>query len=290
MRTLLRTALAGLALALVLAVPALAENLGAAEVTAEALNFRTAPGLDSEILDAAPKGTVVLVLAAEGSWRHVRWDGREGYMSASYLTELGEAAMDLGGGTLTGDGVRFRDGPSTGSGVLRYLFRGDRVQVTGVSGPWYRVTLDGDTGYLYSDYVSLDASADSRDAGALIEEIIASAEAQKGVAYQWGGETPEEGFDCSGLMYYSFLGSGVSMNRTAATQYSQGKSVARDELLRGDLVFFASPTGWNISHVGLYLGDGQFLHASSGAGKVIVSSLSSRYYDTYYYGARRLLG
>ncbi len=283
----LRTALLCLLLVCLLAVGAGAANSGAAEVTADFLNFRDAPDTDAgQILDAAPSGTAVLILEEADGWARVLWDGREGYMSLSYLSPLEEADLKLGTGVLTGDGVRFRAAPSLDASVLRYLYRGDTVTVTGVSGPWYRVEYAGSTGYLHSDYVAL--AANTAEAGALGQTLVDTALQYLDIPYQWGGTGPEEGFDCSGLVYYCYAQHGRSINRTASTQYKQGESVARDALQPGDLVFFAGSGSWTISHVGIYMGDGQFVHASSGAGKVIVSELDSWYYDTYYYGAKRL--
>ena len=287
-KTTLCAVLLCLLLACLLASGVSAANVGAAEVTADFLNFRDAPDTAAgQILDSAPYGTVVLILEETDGWARVLWDGREGYMSLSYLSPLDEAELELGSGVLTGDGVRFRAAPSLDSSVLRYLYRGDTVTVTGVSGPWYRVEYAGSVGYLHSDYVALAANSPA-EGGALGQTLVDTAMQYLDIPYQWGGTGPEEGFDCSGLVYYCYAQHGRSINRTASTQYKQGEAVARDALEPGDLVFFASSSGWNISHVGIYLGDGQFVHASSGAGKVIVSNLSSWYYDTYYYGARRL--
>lgn len=287
-KTMCRAVLLCLLLALVPLAGAGAANIGAAEVTADLLNFRDAPDADTgQILDAAPCGTVVLILEEEDGWARVLWDGREGYMSLRYLSAVDEAAMELGTGVLTGDGVRFRSAASLDSPVLRYLFRGDTVTVKGVSGPWYRVEYAGSTGYLHSDYVALAANSPGED-GALGQVLVDTALEYLDIPYQWGGTGPEEGFDCSGLVYYCYAQHGRSINRTASTQYKQGQSVERAELQPGDLVFFAGTDSWSISHVGIYMGDDSFIHASSGSGKVIVSDLTSWYYDTYYYGARRL--
>ena len=189
-------------------------------------------------------------------------------------------------GTLTGDCVRFRTGPSLSDSVTRYLYRGDRVKVLGREGDWYRVQLDGKVGYLYSAYVALDA--DKQEPSEAVSDILDLARAQLGVPYVYGGASPS-GFDCSGLVYYCFTKNGYSMNRTASGQYRQGTDVAKEDLQPGDLVFFASTGGWYIGHVGIYLGDGEFIHASSGGRRIMVNKLSESYWTKYYYGARRLI-
>ena len=350
-RSSIRVLVMGLALALLLAIPALGLQAGEAEVTATVLNFRDAPSTDGNIIGQAPKGATVNILEVLDGWCKVEYQGKTGYMCSDYLlspepaeqpeepagqleepaeqpeepadqpeepAELPEEPADqpeepaeqaqepaeqpepepepeakpaedgeaLGMGTLTGDCVRFRTGPSLQDSVTRYLYRGNRVQVLGQEGDWYRVLLDGKVGYLYSSYVTLDA--DRPEASEAAASILDLARAQLGVPYVYGGAGPS-GFDCSGLVYYCFTQNGYSMNRTASGQYRQGVDVAKEDLQPGDLVFFASTGGWYIGHVGIYLGDGEFIHASSGGRRIMVNKLSESYWVKYYYGARRLI-
>ncbi|MDT8903074.1 C40 family peptidase [Anaeroselena agilis] len=115
--------------------------------------------------------------------------------------------------------------------------------------------------------------------------IIATGQKYMGVPYVWGGETPA-GFDCSGFTQYVMKQNGVTIPRTAAEQFAAGSPVAKDKLQAGDLVFFTTYKP-GASHVGFYMGDGKFLHASSGAKKVTVSKLDEAYYTERYIGARR---
>lgn len=120
-----------------------------------------------------------------------------------------------------------------------------------------------------------------------VEKLLKTAGSYLGVPYVWGGVSPT-GFDCSGFVHYTFLKSGIILPRSAAAQYTQGTPVAKSNLKKGDLVFFQTyKTG--ASHVGIYAGNGEFIHASSGAGKVIKSPLSNVYYTQHYLGARRIL-
>ena len=344
----------GLALALLLALPALGVSVGEATVTASLLNFRDGPSTDAKVIGQAPRGATVTVLEVLDGWCKVEYEGKTGYMCSDYLESPEPAAAEpvqeaepeptsepaepaeeaeqeepaaeeptaeevsaeeapteepqaeteepaeaepeaaeipedaLGMGTLTGDCVRFRSGPSLSDSVTRYLYRGNRVQVLDREGDWYRVLLDGKIGYLYSAYVALDS--DKPVTTEAVSTILDLARDQLGIAYVYGGASPSTGFDCSGLVYYCFTTNGYSMNRTASGQYRQGTDVAKEELQPGDLVFFASTGGWYIGHVGIYLGDGEFIHASSGGRRIMINKLSETYWTKYYYGARRLIG
>ena len=120
-------------------------------------------------------------------------------------------------------------------------------------------------------------------------EIVETAEGFIGLPYQWGGSSVEEGFDCSGLTMAVYQLNGLNLPRSSRDQYSIGSPVERTELAKGDLVFFATKGRDRVSHVGVYSGDGRFIHAP-GKGKTIrVDSLAERYYVTRYVGARKYL-
>ena len=104
-----------------------------------------------------------------------------------------------------------------------------------------------------------------------------------GIPYQWGGESPSTGFDCSGFTYYVFSRVGVSLPRTVSTQYAVGVGVSRSQLQAGDLVFFNG-----LGHVGIYIGGNQFIH-SPHTGDVVKISAMTGYYSSTYVGARRIL-
>ena len=117
--------------------------------------------------------------------------------------------------------------------------------------------------------------------------LLQAALARIGAPYVWGGAT-SDGFDCSGLVLNIARQFGLRLPHSAAEQANYGEVVLRDSLAPGDLVFFANTYKPGISHVGVYKGGNQFVHASSGSGKVSVSSLRHPYYASRYAGARRL--
>lgn len=120
-------------------------------------------------------------------------------------------------------------------------------------------------------------------------EIVRTAESFIGLPYQWGGTSPEKGFDCSGLTMAVYQMNGLNIPRTSAEQFAQGRAVSLRSLDKGDLVFFAVNSGGKISHVGLYTGRDSFIHAP-GAGKSIrIDFLSNGYYSKCFIGARTYL-
>ncbi|MWV47623.1 NlpC/P60 family protein [Paenibacillus sp. HJL G12] len=107
-----------------------------------------------------------------------------------------------------------------------------------------------------------------------------------GTKYRTGGITTN-GFDCSGFTMYVFKHLGINLPHQSGSQFSMGTSVSRSDLRAGDLVFF-NTSGSGVSHVGIYVGDGKFAHASTSRG-VVVSSLSESYYVNRYVGAKRVM-
>lgn len=119
------------------------------------------------------------------------------------------------------------------------------------------------------------------------ERVGQTAKKYLGVPYRWGGKTPS-GFDCSGFTSYVLNANGIYAGRTAEQQYGQGYWVSKSNLRRGDLVFFSTYKP-GPSHVGIYLGNGKFIHASSGQGQIVISDLSNSYFAEHYLGAKRVI-
>jgi cell wall-associated NlpC family hydrolase len=124
------------------------------------------------------------------------------------------------------------------------------------------------------------SAAEGAGAAALL-----AAQSRIGTPYRYGGSGPEA-FDCSGLVAYAYQQAGVAVPRTAAQQYALARPVPREELRPGDLVFFRL-SGRSVSHVGIYAGDGQFVHAPQTGGLVRTASLDEEWYRERYAGAGR---
>ena len=232
-------------------------------------------------------------------WYKVNHEGVTGYLSSEYVSFSISGSAKLGNGKVTGNDVNVRSAASTSASRLGSLNKGDVVAVTGIDNGWYKISFNGKTGYVRSDYMTITKEAlSSRGTEAAAasaasskgSEIVAYAKQYLGVKYVYAGAS-SKGFDCSGYTMYVMKHFGYNLPHTATGQMGYGTSVAKSALQPGDLVFFCDPSrsgGKAASHVGIYIGSNQFIHASSGGGKVQIDSLSKAYYAKYYVGARRL--
>ena len=264
-------------------VPSMAADIGT--VTSDTgLNLRSEASTDAAVLATLDYGTQVDVLSTsdDGTWHKVTYNGMTGYMSGDYLQVTEE---QLYGQVMDGP-LNIRSGPGTEHGTVGSLSTGAVVEIeelVGGYGGWYKI----EQGYVSSDYVAqVDASvAASSGKGSQIAQYALQ---YVGCPYVYGGSSPS-GFDCSGFTTYVMKHFGYSINRTASSQMDNGTSVSKSELQPGDLVFFNSGnSSKRATHVGIYTGNGQFVHASTSTTGVIISDLNSSYYSSTYVGARRL--
>lgn len=132
---------------------------------------------------------------------------------------------------------------------------------------------------------SASTTSTVKSSSSKVAKIISTAKNLMGIPYVWGGTTTS-GFDCSGFTQYVFARNGITLPRTAAEQFTVGTVISRSNLKVGDLIFFTTYKA-GASHLGIYLGNNNFIHASSTKG-VTISSLTSDYYSSRYIGARRM--
>ena len=266
-----------------LVTPTLAANVGTV-ISDSGLNLRSQANTSSSILSVLPYGTQVDVISTtgDGCWHQVTYQGVTGYVSGDYLSVVAEKVY----GQVVTDVLNVRSGPGTNYAVCGSLNSGAVVEVLdtiGGLGGWYKIA----NGYVSSDYVAqVDASvAASSGKGSQIAQYALQ---YVGCPYVYGGSSPS-GFDCSGFTTYVMKHFGYSINRTASSQMDNGTSVSKSQLQPGDLVFFNSGnSSKRATHVGIYTGNGQFVHASTSTTGVIISDLNSSYYSSTYVGARRL--
>lgn len=138
--------------------------------------------------------------------------------------------------------------------------------------------------------VPVSESPVSRGSGKRGQNVVETVRNQVGTPYRNGGDSPSKGFDCSGLTSYCFAAHGAKIPRRAEDQYECGKSVGKNDLLPGDLVFFRTGSRtWGNMHVGIYVGRGRFVHAPRSGSPVREESMAERYWVDHYLGARRVM-
>lgn len=296
----MRTALLTVAVSAVCVVGASAASVGAGTVNTDALRLREEANSSSTILSTASKGDVVVVLEEESDgWYKVDYKSVEGYMSADYLDVSTKADVTIGYGLAQtgGSTLNVRSGPGTDYDKVTSLSNGSVVTIVGIDNGWYKVkTSGGSVGYVSSDYMTTcKDSAGSRGDGTVVaassslgQQVVDYAKQFLGVPYVYGGNGPNS-FDCSGFTTYVYRHFGYTLNRTATGQLSNGVSVSKSELQPGDLVFFKDGGSKPVSHVGIYIGGGQFIHASTSTYEVRINDLTSGYYNNVYVYARRIL-
>lgn len=196
------------------------------------------------------------------------------------------------------DSVVLRSGPGTDRSKIAVLPVGSTGKVLAARGSWTKVAFgDGTCGYVYSPLLSAGPGTLQYSPAEPVQtvasapadrnsDLIQTALACRGDSYRRGG-TSRGGFDCSGFTRYVFAKYGISLPHSSAAQARLGTPVARNELKAGDLVFFETYRR-GISHVGIYVGGDQFVHAPRYGRSVTTDSLSSGYYASRYRGARRI--
>ncbi len=213
-------------------------------------------------------------------------------------------------------GINFREEPNTDSKVLKVFAQNAKITILEEIGDWYKIKHNDQIGYVLKSYVSSKktetTSRSSIDRTSSVEnktqdqakeenKSTTSSSSNKGqevanyvkqfigYRYVYGGSTPKGGFDCSGLTMYVYKQFGVSLSHSATAQSKQGTKVSKSDLQPGDLVFFSNyKTGKGIGHVGIYIGNNQFVHASTEKTGVITSSITSGSYSRRYVTATRM--
>ena len=203
--------------------------------------------------------------------------------------------------------VNVRKEPNTSSEIVTNATMNTEVVVQSEEGGWSKVTVNGRDGYIATNLLSATRQTTSRSsttrrsttstqtqdttasttssASSSGAAVVAKAKSYIGYKYVYGGSSPSTGFDCSGFTSYIYKQFGVSLNRTAAGQYSNGTAVSRSNLQPGDLVMFGKS---GINHVGIYIGGGMIVHAENKTTGVTTDTINSGYYNKNYVGARRI--
>ncbi len=256
-----------------------AEYIGVGNVTGNAVNVRAGAGTQHQVIATAYAGGKVKAVEQSNGWTKIELaDGSIGYISSDYIKIESPSGQK---GFVKGTVVNVRDGAGIDYKVIGTVTYGQSVDVTGSENGWFSIAYNGATGYVYGEYITFEQVASLSIADKLLEE----AKKHLGKPYVYGGSGPYS-FDCSGFTSYVYRQLGYNLNRTAAGQYSNGYYVSKSQLQPGDLVMFGR--GY-INHVGIYIGNNQFIHAENSRTGVVITSLDAAYYSSVYVGARRIL-
>lgn len=294
--------------------PAEDYDLGYGYVSCNLTRLHESTGEYSNVTCLLSKGEKLQFLAYDGAWYKVRREsGEEGYISVYFVT-LDESSVAsipddcIIPGYVNATSLNFRSQPNTSCYILSSVTQGSQIDLLSFDGSWYKARLSsGEIGYVSGDYISLNPveyavvsipdlnipyvpKVDPTDETySLGSQIVETAYEYLGTPYRYATDGPDT-FDCSGFTMYVMNQYGITLPHQSGSQYLYGFEVSQMELIPGDLVFFSSNSNSGVAHVGIYVGEGYFIHASSGkAYSVTVSSLFDDYYTRHYLGAKRVI-
>ena len=272
------------------------------------LNVRSGAGATYSKLGTLEYKEKVTVLSTSNGWAKINYNGKTGYVSSSYLQTTvpgGTTSENNNSSTTTTvkyvnatSGLNVRSGAGTSYSKIGSLDYKEKVTVLSTSNGWAKINYKGQAGYVSSSYLqstvpsgSTSNSGSNNSVSASASSVIAYAKTLLGKPYVWGAQGPNS-FDCSGFTYYVFKNkAGIILPRTSSAQSKYGTYVSRNNLRAGDLVFFDTNGANNgqVSHVGLYIGNGQMIHASYSQKKIVIDNFNSSYFKRTFVNGRRVL-
>lgn len=259
-------------------------NLGIAKVEGN-LNVRESAGEEAELAGKMPGDAGCEILGTEGDWTQIQSGEVTGYVKSEFLITGEEAkayAQEVMStiATCTTQTLRVREEPNTESEILALMPEGEEVEVLENQGDWLKVLVDSEEGYVSADYVSV--SDELIKAMTMTEvkygqgvsdvkvDLVSYACQFVGNPYVWGGTSLTHGADCSGFTMSIFAKYGIYLPHSSAAQANCGSRISAGEAQPGDLFFYGS--GSRISHVAIYIGNGQIVHASSARTGIKISN------------------
>jgi len=268
-------------------------------ISSDDVTVRRGPSRDAGVVTTVDGGLKVAVLGKEGNWYRLQFPkGSQGWVRGDFLKSVAaekpvaqKAAKAAVKKLVAKKKAEPKASPSPRIAGTRRLRRPATAPVqpaTVAEAPVETSVAQADeTEEQFStSYVAMN-TAEAPKANSQ-ERLLKSARSFRGVRYRWGAMS-RSGTDCSGFTSQVYRSIGVRLPRVSGAQATVGAPVSRNQLKKGDLVFFRTMRGKRISHVGMYIGGGKFIHASSGGGKVQIDSLSQGYYSNRFVTARRVV-
>ncbi len=292
----------------------------AAWIGDDRVNIRYGPGLEHQVKAQLSKDTKVYILDMQGHWLQLKYNGDENGWAAGWclnftppgtqpaMAEENGQEVEVRVGWVARDEVNVRNGPGTNYPEIGELTLSTEIVIIGQKSQWYKVAMDNHkVGWVASWLIDTRAERRARRTDAeevaaaetathaalssgsnqMGSKIIATAMTKLGASYRRANAGPNV-FDCSGFVYWVHKQHGITLTRSSSDMINYGKPVPRDQLQPGDVVYFKNTYRSGISHVGIYIGNGDFIHASNHRGGVKVSSLASSYYAPRYVTAHRM--
>ena len=265
------------------------KNLGIAQVQGS-LNVRKKASTDSKVVGKMTDKDACEIVSVKGDWAKITSGKVEGYVKTEYLL-TGDVAKNVAKKEITKvvtvntTTLRVREKASEDSAILSLVGEGEDLVVEDTKDGWYKVEVDDQKGYISGDYVEVTEKLPTASTVKELEygegytdsrvSLVQFALQFVGNRYVWGGTSLTNGIDCSGFTMQVYARYGVSLPHHAASQPAYGKRISASEAKPGDLFFYGS--GSSISHVGIYIGNGQIVHASNARTGI---KISSAYYRT----------
>lgn len=264
-------------------------NLGIAQVDGS-LNVRKGAGTDSKVVGKMSNHDACEILGKKDGWIKIKSGKVKGYVKSGYLL-MGDAALTIAEkevetvATVNTTTLRVREDKSTDSAIVSLVGEGEDLIVEKIVDDWYKVEVDDQKGYISGEYVTISqklptaSSVEELENGTGVSDtrvsLVQYALQFVGNRYVWGGTSLTNGIDCSGFTMQIYARYGISLPHHAASQPGYGTRISASDAQPGDLFFYGS--GSTISHVGIYIGNGQIVHASNARTGI---KISSAYYRT----------
>ncbi|AFQ15498.1 MULTISPECIES: enterotoxin EntFM [Bacillus] len=297
------------------------QGTGTYTVNVSSLNVRTGPSTSHTVLGSVNKGKTVQVVGEVQDWFKINFNGGTGYVSKDFVTKGGSAVsnetqqpttnnntttVQTGGSYVVNTGaLKVRTGPATYNAVIGGVTNGKVLNVTGAENGWYKINHNGRTGYVSADFVKFvkggvnnvtnnnnnNVTNNVQQPGKDVQKpttsgdtssIAGFARSLNGSPYRTAGTTPA-GFDCSGFIHYVLNQTGHKGARQTVAGYWSSKTKTSNPQ-PGDLVYFQNTYKSGPSHMGVYLGNGQFISAETDATGVRISSVSNSYWSKHILG------